>query len=66
MNYLFGARCFVDIRNRFGFAILAKTISRAIAPVIKVNRPVFSAIGIITWLELKLEALMQPRPHCPQ
>src|SRR5437016_9965825 len=41
-------------------------ISRAIAPVTSVNLPVFSAYGIITWLELKLDALMHPRPPCPQ
>ena len=39
---------------------------RAMAPVTSVNLPVFSAYGIITWLELKLDALMHPRPHCPQ
>jgi hypothetical protein len=31
-----------------------------------VKRPVFFAGGIITWLELKFDAGMQPRPHCPQ
>src|ERR1700738_4159989 len=42
------------------------TISRAIAPVISVNRPVACAGGIMTWLELKFEAVMQPRPHWAQ
>jgi hypothetical protein len=33
---------------------------------IRVKRPVACAGGIITWLELKLDALMHPRPHCAQ
>ena len=41
-------------------------ISRAIAPVISVSFPVFIAGGSRTWLELKLEAVMHPRPHWPQ
>jgi hypothetical protein len=34
--------------------------------VTSVKRPVFSAGGIMTWLELKFDALMQPRPHWAQ
>src|SRR5580698_2611669 len=45
---------------------LPRITSRAIAPVIIVSLPVFIAGGIITWLELKFEAVTQPRPHCPQ
>src|SRR5207248_11687227 len=45
---------------------LSTRISRAMAPVIKVSLPVFVAGGMNTWLELKLEAVMQPRPHWPQ
>src|SRR5262252_6043651 len=45
---------------------LSTRTSRAIAPVIRVRRPVFCAGGMSTWLELKLEARRQPRPHCPQ
>jgi hypothetical protein len=45
---------------------LLTTISRAMALGIMVKRPVAWAGGIITWLELKLEALMQPLPHCAQ
>jgi hypothetical protein len=48
------------------FPSFPTTNSRAIAPVIMVRRPVFSAGGIITWLELKLEAVLHPRPHCAQ
>src|SRR5580704_4676844 len=40
--------------------------SRAIAPVINVSLPVAIAGGISTWLELKFDAVVQPRPHCPQ
>src|ERR1700720_2152238 len=40
--------------------------SRAIAPVISVSLPVAIAGGSRTWLELKLEAVTHPRPHCPQ
>src|SRR5580692_3473638 len=40
--------------------------SRAIAPVTIVSLPVAIAGGIITWLELKFEAVTQPRPHWPQ
>src|SRR5580704_7428141 len=40
--------------------------SRAIAPVTIVSFPVFIAGGIITWLELKFDAVTQPRPHWPQ
>jgi hypothetical protein len=36
------------------------------ALAIIVSRPVFCAGGIITWLELKFDALRQPRPHCAQ
>src|SRR5215469_16829574 len=45
---------------------LSMRISRAIAPVTSVRRPVAIAGGMRTWLELKLEAVTQPRPHCPQ
>src|SRR5229473_581935 len=38
---------------------LPSKTSRAIAPVA-------IAGGSRTWLELKLEAVTQPRPHCPQ
>jgi hypothetical protein len=31
-----------------------------------VKRPVAAAGGIITWLELKFEAVRHPRPHCAQ
>jgi hypothetical protein len=31
-----------------------------------VSRPVAAAGGIITWLELKFEADLHPRPHCAQ
>src|SRR5712671_5552883 len=48
------------------FPSLPTIISRAIAPVISVSLPVFIAGGSSTWLELKLEAVMHPRPHCPQ
>ena len=40
--------------------------SLAIAPVSMVSLPVFIAGGMSTWLELKLEAVTQPLPHCPQ
>src|SRR5580700_5682640 len=40
--------------------------SRAIAPVINVSLPVAIAGGISTWLELKFDAVVHPRPHCPQ
>ena len=40
--------------------------SRAIAPVISVSLPVAIAGGISTWLELKFDAVVHPRPHCPQ
>ncbi len=40
--------------------------SRAIAPVIIVSLPVAIAGGISTWLELKFDAVVHPRPHCPQ
>jgi hypothetical protein len=36
------------------------------ALAIMVNRPVACAGGIITWLELKFEAVLHPRPHCAQ
>src|SRR5579864_993853 len=42
---------------------LPRRTSRAIAPVIIVSLPVFIAGGIITWLELKFEAVTHPRPH---
>src|SRR5580693_2435168 len=45
---------------------LPRITSRAIAPVTIVSFPVFMAGGIITWLELKFDAVTQPRPHCPQ
>src|SRR5580658_10892051 len=40
--------------------------SRAIAPVINVSLPVAIAGGSNTWLELKFDAVVQPRPHWPQ
>src|SRR3954451_15180521 len=48
------------------FPSLPTRTSRAIAPVIRVSLPVAIAGGSRTWLELKLEAVVQPRPHCPQ
>ena len=36
------------------------------APVKTVSLPVFIAGKIIAWLELKADAVMHPRPHCPQ
>src|SRR5215470_4180130 len=48
------------------FPSLPTTISRAIAPVINGSLPVAMAGGSRTWLELKFDAVMQPRPHCPQ
>jgi hypothetical protein len=34
--------------------------------VMRVKRPVFCASGIETWLELKFDAEMHPRPHWAQ
>src|ERR1700688_3893841 len=45
---------------------LPTTTARAMAPVIRVRWPVFIAGGSNTWLELKLDAVVQPRPHWPQ
>src|SRR5436189_5763875 len=42
------------------------TSSRAIAPVIRVRRPVFIAGKIIAWLDENADAVRHPRPHCPQ
>jgi len=35
------------------------------APVMSVSFPVFIAGGSKTWLELKFDPVMQPRPHWP-
>jgi hypothetical protein len=59
-------RRLVDVGDRCALPSLPTINSRAMAPVIKVKRPVFSAGGIMTWLELKFDALMHPRPHCAQ
>src|SRR5690349_23615096 len=42
------------------------TSSRAMAPVIRLRRPVFMAGKIMAWLEEKAEAVRHPRPHCEQ
>src|SRR5687768_10163637 len=41
-------------------------ISRAIASVRRVRRPVLSAGAIRTSVDEKFDFVMQPRPHCPQ
>ncbi len=46
--------------------VLSVINSRAIAPVKMVSLPVFIAGKIIAWLEENADAVMQPRPHCPQ
>src|ERR1700687_5558728 len=48
------------------FPSLPTRTSRAMEPVMSVSLPVAIAGGNKTWLELKLEAVTQPRLHCPQ
>src|SRR5579862_1313917 len=64
-------RCSVfDLRSIYTAASArprtSREISRAIAFVTSERRPVASAGGSSTWLELKFDALMQPREHWPQ
>src|ERR1700676_1929315 len=64
---LFSVRVFLSTyETPSALPSLPTTTSRAMAPVIRVSRPVFIAGGSNTWLELKFEPVMQPRPHCPQ
>ncbi len=62
IDALFAARGLVDVQHRFCLPIRATTISRAMALAIIVSRPVFCAGGIITWLELKFDALRATAP----
>ncbi len=64
---LFSMRVVLSMyETAWAFPSLPTTISRAIAFAISVNRPVACAGGIMTWLELKFEAVKHPRSHCPQ
>src|SRR2546422_993964 len=63
-------RIFVSVRMALSTYDTAVTLpsasvisSRAMAPVITCSFPVFIAGKIIAWLELKADAVCQPRPH---
>jgi len=56
----------IHIGDAFGFAFFVDEDFAGHRTVIMVSLPVFNAGGSRTWLELKFEAVMQPRPHWPQ
>ena len=65
-DLLLGARGFIDVRDCRDLAVLSVISSRAMAPVMMFSLPVFMAGKIIAWLEVKADAVRQPRPHWPQ